>query len=234
MTQLIQLDGMAKSYFVGDEKVTALKSIDLQIKEGDFIALSGPSGSGKSTLLNILGLLDTPDQGHYHLQTQDVTALSQTQKTQLRREKIGFIFQSFNLIPVMSAYENVEYPLLLSKISAKERKQRTQKILQQVGLESFTHHLPDRLSGGQRQRVAIARALVKNPLLVIADEPTANLDTQTANQIIDLMHLFATQCGTTFIVATHDDRMTQRCERQIRLLDGRIVSTLKESRYEVA
>ncbi|HET8705828.1 MAG TPA: ABC transporter ATP-binding protein [Pseudomonadales bacterium] len=234
MTQLIQLDGIAKSYFVGDEKVTALKTIDLQIKEGDFIALSGPSGSGKSTLLNILGLLDKPDQGRYLLQKQDITALSPKQKTLLRREKIGFIFQSFNLIPVMSAYENVEYPLLLSKISAKERKLRTQKILQQVGLESFMHHLPDRLSGGQRQRVAIARALVKNPLLVIADEPTANLDTQTANQIIDLMHLFATQCGTTFIVATHDDRMTQRCERQIRLLDGRIVATVKETRYEVA
>ncbi len=234
MIPLITIESLTRTYRVGDESVKALKSVDLDINSGEFAALSGPSGSGKSTLLNICGLLDTADSGQYFLQGKNVMGLSAKQCTKIRREQIGFIFQSFNLVPVMTAYENVEYPLFLTGASAAERKSRTLKILAQVGLSDYQHHLPDRLSGGQRQRVAIARALIKRPILVIADEPTANLDTTTANQIIDLMHHLAIEDGATFLVATHDDRMTRRCNRVIRLVDGKVAITKEEKKYEMA
>jgi putative ABC transport system ATP-binding protein len=229
---LIAMHGVAKRYHLGDTTVAALRDVDLTVHAGEFTALSGPSGSGKSTLLNLCGLLDAADSGAYHLQGENITRLSAAARTRLRRERIGFVFQTFNLVPVMTAYENVEYPLLLNNVGAAARRRRVHEMLEQVGLAPFARHLPDRLSGGQRQRVAIARALVKQPLLVIADEPTANLDTATANQIIDLMHHFANTHHATFLVATHDQRMTARCERVVELVDGAIKTP--EVRHAVA
>jgi putative ABC transport system ATP-binding protein len=222
MNPLIEMHGINKQYHLGETEVRALHEVDLQIERGAFVALSGPSGSGKSTLLNICGLIDHSDEGSYLLEGIDITRQNLASLTRLRRESLGFVFQSFNLVPVMTAYENVEYPLLLSGIPMLQRRQRVNEILEHVGLDKFSHHLPDKLSGGQRQRVAIARALVKKPALVVADEPTANLDTVTATQVIDLMHSLGREIGTTFLVATHDERMTSRCERVVSLIDGEV------------
>lgn len=222
MNPLIEMHGIDKHYHLGETEVRALHTVDLQVERGAFVALSGPSGSGKSTLLNICGLIDHCDKGSYLLEGIDITTQNKSSLTRLRRESIGFVFQSFNLVPVMTAYENVEYPLLLSGIPTTQRRERVSEILAQVGLEKFSRHLPDKLSGGQRQRVAIARALVKKPALVVADEPTANLDTVTATQVIDLMHSLGREIGTTFLVATHDERMTSRCERVVSLIDGEV------------
>lgn len=220
MSALLELAAVAKSYVTGDSRVDALKAIDLKIEAGEFVALQGPSGSGKSTLLNICGLVDSADSGDYRLSGDSMIGLSSQQLSRTRRESIGFIFQGFNLIPVMSVFENIEYPLLLSGRSAAERKQQVQALVHAVGLDKFQHHRPDHISGGQRQRVAVARALVKLPKLVIADEPTANLDTHTAELIIDLMHSMAQRFDTTFLIATHDERMAQRCDRVVQLQDG--------------
>jgi putative ABC transport system ATP-binding protein len=222
MNPLIEMHGIDKHYHLGETEVRALHTVDLQVERGAFVALSGPSGSGKSTLLNICGLIDHCDKGSYLLEGIDITTQNKSSLTRLRRESIGFVFQSFNLVPVMTAYENVEYPLLLSGIPTTQRRERVSEILAHVGLEKFSRHLPDKLSGGQRQRVAIARALVKKPALVVADEPTANLDTVTATQVIDLMHSLGREIGTTFLVATHDERMTSRCERVVSLIDGEV------------
>ncbi len=222
MNPLIEMHSINKRYHLGETEVRALHTVDLQVERGAFVALSGPSGSGKSTLLNICGLIDHSDGGSYLLEGIDITKQNRASLTRLRRESIGFVFQSFNLVPVMTAYENIEYPLLLSGIPTTQRRQRVSEILAQVGLDRFSRHLPDKLSGGQRQRVAIARALVKQPALVVADEPTANLDTVTATQVIDLMHELGREIGTTFLVATHDERMTSRCERVVSLIDGEI------------
>jgi putative ABC transport system ATP-binding protein len=219
---LIEMHAIGKRYRLGETEVPALRGVELVVERGAFVALSGPSGSGKSTLLNICGLIDQNDAGSYLLEGIDIARQKRAALTRLRRESIGFIFQSFNLVPVMTAYENVEYPLLLSGIPAMQRRQRVNEILAQVGLEKFSRHLPDKLSGGQRQRVAIARALVKKPALVVADEPTANLDTVTATQVIDLMHELGREMGTTLLVATHDERMTSRCERVVQLIDGEV------------
>ena len=222
MSALMTLQGVTKTYHLGDSAVEALKGIDLVIPNGEFAAIGGPSGSGKSTLLNICGLVDTADEGSYQLEEQSVSGLNQRERTRIRRERLGFIFQSFNLIPVMSAEENIEYPLRLMGMGRRDRKRAVDQMVEQVGLEPYADHLPDRLSGGQRQRVAIARALVKRPPLVIADEPTANLDTETATQVIDLMHRLGAENQTTFIIATHDERMVARCHRTIHLVDGEI------------
>jgi putative ABC transport system ATP-binding protein len=223
-SRVIDLHAISKCYHLGESSVQALSHVDISVAVGEFVALSGPSGSGKSTLLNICGLLDSSDEGEYQLVGQDVAHLSKRESTLLRRELIGFIFQGFNLIPVMSAYENIEYPLLLSGIHARQRRQMVEDILERVGLEEFAKHRPDRLSGGQRQRVAAARALVKRPKLVIADEPTANLDSATATQLIELMKGLAHTNGSSFLVATHDERMSAHCDRKLQLMDGRIVS----------
>jgi len=217
---LLHLDGVSKSYRLGTDTITALRNVQLTLHAGEFVALKGPSGSGKSTLLNICGLLDTPDSGRYALATHDTAQQSQQQLALLRRQLIGFVFQGFNLVPVMTTYENVEYPLLLAGLPNTLRKERVCALLQRVGLADFAKHRPDQLSGGQRQRVAIARALVKQPSLVIADEPTANLDTDTAHHIIDLMHELGTLNRTTFLIATHDERMAARCDRTLTMLDG--------------
>jgi putative ABC transport system ATP-binding protein len=217
---LIVLQGIHKSYHLGETRVSALRGVDLTIPPGEFLAIGGPSGSGKSTLLNICGLLDNPDQGRYWLQGEEMGGLAQDALAGVRRGRLGFIFQNFNLVPVMTAAENVEYPLLLLGLGRRERSRRVTQMLEAVGLADHGRHLPDRLSGGQRQRVAIARALVKQPTLVIADEPTANLDTATASQIIDLMQRLGSDQGTTFLIATHDERMIQRCHRMCHLVDG--------------
>ena len=209
---------MTKTYHSGEHRLEALKRISFIVSRGEFIALKGPSGSGKSTLLNICGMLDQCDEGEYIFEGK-ICSDSQ-QRTLIRRHKIGFVFQNFGLIPVMSAYDNIEYPLLLAGMAAKERLSAVQWILDAVGISEFRHHLPDRLSGGQRQRVAIARALVKRPPLVIADEPTANLDTATAESVIDLMKSLCRETGATFLIATHDDRMSDHCPRTLTLTDG--------------
>ena len=221
---LLALKGIKKSYHLGGNVVPALRGIDLEVGHGDFMALMGPSGSGKSTLLNLCGLLDVPDEGSIHLDDAEVGRLLEKERTLIRRRRIGFVFQGFNLVPVLTVHDNVEYPLLLSSMPSAEREQRIAWILGRTGLTRFGHHLPDQLSGGQRQRVAIARALVKRPELVIADEPTANLDTATATEIIDLMHELANEASTTFVIATHDERMAKRCARVIHVQDGIILS----------
>jgi putative ABC transport system ATP-binding protein len=214
-----------KCYRLGAHAVNALRGVDLNVHAGELLALTGPSGSGKSTLLNLAGLIDRPDAGDVLLSGRDTRGLGETELALLRRESIGFIFQSFNLVPVMSAAENVDYPLFLSGVGARERRQRVMEMLESVGLADHAAHLPDALSGGQRQRVAIARALVKRPLLVIADEPTASLDSQTARQVLDLMRRRGHEQGVAFLFASHDARLVERCDRVLTLSDGEIVPT---------
>lgn len=216
----VRLRELRKSYRVGESSVEALKGVSLEVRSGEMVALTGPSGSGKSTLLNLCGLIDTQDAGSRELGGIAIDGLDEIGMTQLRREKVGFIFQGFNLVPVMSVFDNVEYPLLLLGVSAAERRERVATALQRVGLEAFARRLPDALSGGQRQRVAIARALVKAPALVIADEPTANLDSATASQIVDLLHELARERNASVVVATHDERMSSHCDRVLHLIDG--------------
>lgn len=219
-SSMIQLSNITKNYQFGDSTFQALKNVNLDVSAAEVTALKGPSGSGKSTLLNICGLIDDADHGQYLLNGEDVKKLSVNEKTMLRRHAIGFVFQGYNLIPVMTVRENIEYPLMLLKLSAKERKVKVDQVIEDVGLSTFSERRPDLLSGGQRQRVAIARALVKSPQLIIADEPTANLDTQTALQIIQLMKQLGKQHGSTFLVATHDDRMSEHCDKVYMMTDG--------------
>jgi len=218
----VRLSGLRKSYRVGEASVEALKGVSLDVRGGEMVALTGPSGSGKSTLLNLCGLIDAPDAGSRELGGMAIDGLDEIGLTRLRREKVGFIFQGFNLVPVMTVHDNVEYPLLLLGVSATERRQRVMTALQRVGLEDYARRLPDALSGGQRQRVAIARALVKAPALVIADEPTANLDSTTARQIVDLLHELARERNASVVVATHDERMSSHCDRVLHLIDGEL------------
>jgi putative ABC transport system ATP-binding protein len=220
MSQLIELEAVHKSYHLNGTGVPALRGVSLTVNAGEFAALLGPSGSGKSTLLNLCGLIDTPDEGRCRFAGEDAAGLTERERALLRRAAIGFVFQGFNLMPVLTVFENVEYPLLLMGLAPRERRGRVEEMLERTGLAAFARQLPDHLSGGQRQRVAIARALVKQPRLVIADEPTANLDTATATQVIDLMHALARAQNTTFLIATHDKRMAARCDREVHLIDG--------------
>jgi putative ABC transport system ATP-binding protein len=192
------------------------------VQRGELLALTGPSGSGKSTILNLCGLIDTPDSGDIVLGGRSVAGLDEVQRTLLRRDALGFVFQSFNLVPVMTVAENVDYPLFIAGVPLAERRERVAAQLLAVGLQDHAHHRPDALSGGQRQRVAIARALVKRPKLVIADEPTASLDSVTADQVLDLMRERGHAEGAAFVIATHDSRLTRRCDRIVALLDGRL------------
>ncbi|ABQ26616.1 ABC transporter ATP-binding protein [Geotalea uraniireducens] len=217
---LLRLDGVSKSYWMGQAYVPAVRAVTLAVRSGEFAALMGPSGSSKSTLLNICGLVDRPDTGYVKLEGVEMGRLSPEELTMVRREKIGFVFQGFNLVPVMTTFENVEYPLFLANVPAKARQERVHEMLERVGLAELEQRRPDELSGGQRQRVAIARALVKVPKLVIADEPTANLDSVTANQIVEVMHDLGRLSGTTFLIATHDPRLTGLCDRVITMSDG--------------
>ena len=218
---MIEFKGIGKSYLTGGQSVDALKGVDGQIKRGEMVALCGPSGSGKSTLLNILGLLDMDYRGEINIDGKAYPT-EQIAAARFRCQSLGFVFQRFNLVPVMTALENVAYPLMLNQCSKQEQQIRAQDMLDRVGLGGYIRHRPDNLSGGQQQRVAIVRALVHNPSLVIADEPTASLDSHTANLVIDIMKELGHEMGTTFIVATHDPRMAQRCERVIELIDGQL------------
>ena len=218
---MIEFKGIGKSYLTGGQSVDALKGVDGQIRRGEMVALCGPSGSGKSTLLNILGLLEMDYRGEINIAGKAYPT-EQIAAAHFRRQSLGFVFQRFNLVPVMTALENVAYPLMLNQCSKQEQQIRAQDMLERVGLGEYIHHRPDNLSGGQQQRVAIARALIHNPSLVIADEPTASLDSHTANLVIDIMKDLGHEMSTTFIVATHDPRMAQRCDRVIELIDGQL------------
>ena len=217
---LLSLRGISKSFTLGGNTIHALRNVDLALLRGEIAAITGPSGSGKSTLLNLCGLLDQADSGELLYAGQPLLAADERRKTMLRRQTIGFVFQTFNLVPVMNAHDNVDFPLYLLGVPAAERARRVREALSRVGLDGLGRHRPDQLSGGQRQRVAIARAIVKQPQLVIADEPTANLDAVTAAQIVSLMKDLAHEHGTTFLVATHDERMLQHCDRALKLADG--------------
>jgi putative ABC transport system ATP-binding protein len=219
---VIELHQVFKTYHLGEHVIPALQGVDLSVQHGELLALTGPSGSGKSTILNLCGLIDTPDSGDIVLGGQPVNGLNEVQRTLLRRDALGFVFQSFNLVPVMTVYDNVDYPLFIAGVPEPERHQRVNAQLQAVGLLEHAHHLPDALSGGQRQRVAIARALVKRPRLVIADEPTASLDSHTADQVLDLMRERGHAEGAAFVMATHDNRLSSRCDWVLALLDGRL------------
>lgn len=219
---IIQLKDVDRTYRLGKVNVPALIKVSLSIERGEFVSVIGPSGSGKSTLLNLIGLIDSPDTGQLMFENQPVHRSSERLLTRLRRDGIGFIFQSFNLIPILNVMENIGYHLLYSSLNARERKQRVLALLQAVGLKGLEKRFPNELSGGQRQRVAVARALVHNPRLVLADEPTANLDSQTGSQIIDLLHTMNRERQTTFILATHDLQLIKRSDRVIKIMDGRI------------
>lgn len=220
----IQLENVTKVYRIGEIETRALSDVSLSIGEGEFTALVGPSGSGKTTLLQLIGCLDKPDQGVVRIKGRDVTRLSANQRADLRREQIGFIFQFFALVPVLTAYENVELPLLLSNVGAAERRERVMSLLAAVGLADRARHRPDQMSGGEQQRVAIARALAPQPVMVLADEPTANLDTANGQQAMEIMQRLNEQTGTAFIFATHDPRVMAYARRVVKLRDGRIES----------
>jgi putative ABC transport system ATP-binding protein len=221
---LVRVENVSKQYRLDDQLVPALNSVSINIEQGVFMAIAGPSGSGKSTLLNLIGCIDTPTTGRILIGDQDVSGKSPDQLAALRARTIGFIFQTFNLLPVLSAEENVEYPLLqFSELSAAERRGRVQRQLEVVGLRDFARHRPNQLSGGQRQRVAIARALVVHPRIVLADEPTANLDHKTGGRILRLMRRINRRTGTTFVFSTHDQRVIDMAIRRVDLEDGEIV-----------
>jgi putative ABC transport system ATP-binding protein len=219
---IIEVNHVSKTYPLGHISVSALQDVSLGINSKEFVCIMGPSGSGKTTLLNLLGLIDEPSEGHILLKGQRTDHLSYKEAAALRRQFLGFIFQSFNLFPVLNAYENVEYPLLFHPIDKKERMQRVYGFLEELGLGSVAKHRPDELSGGQRQRVAIARALATHPLLVLADEPTANLDSASAETVMSAMQRMHQTHRTTFIFSTHDPRVMKHASRIIDLKDGRI------------
>lgn len=223
MTDLLELDNLNRKFQVGEQTVHALNNVSLQVSQGDYVSIMGPSGSGKSTLLHILGLLDRADSGHYRLDGQDVTALSDQQQAGIRRDRIGFVFQFFQLISRLTAIENVELPLLLAGVAADERRHRAEAVMESVGLADRIEHRPDQLSGGQRQRVAIARATIMEPTLLLADEPTGNLDQQSGREVVDIMEQLQ-QRGITLIVVTHDHELGRRAQRQLHMIDGRIVT----------
>ncbi|MET0619599.1 MAG: ABC transporter ATP-binding protein [Thermoanaerobaculia bacterium] len=221
---LVEADAVSRSYVLGAARVVAVRNVSFAIRPGEFVALQGPSGSGKSTLLNLLGLLDRPDSGEVRVEGRDGEALSENERSDLRRDRFGFIFQTFNLIPVLTAEENVAYPQVLAGADAAARRERARELLASVGLDSRAAVRPDLLSGGERQRVAIARALANRPAVVFADEPTANLDSRTAEEILKLMRHFNEAYSVAFLFATHDPRVVERARRIVTLHDGAIES----------
>jgi len=223
-TPILKLRNIKRRFMLGETHIDALNSIDLDIHAGEFLAVWGPSGSGKSTLMNIIGLIDSPTAGTVNFDGQDTHALADDALTEFRSQKLGFVFQNFNLVPVLSALENVMLPLQIQGVAEAEARKRAAASLVDVGLERFVNSLPDKLSGGQRQRVAIARALVVNPKLVIADEPTANLDSENSRMVVDLMREMNRARKVTFVFTTHDPRLLDHVDRKILLRDGNIVS----------
>lgn len=224
MSSVIHLENVHKTYQLGETKVQALRGLSLSLEAGEFVAVVGTSGSGKSTLLNIIGGIDHADSGTVEINGKAWKGLSDDQRSEMRSQFLGFVFQSFNLMPMLDVYENIELPLMIQPwVTAEERKSRVQSLLADVGLEKFAKYRPDKLSGGQRQRVAIARALVTQPLVVIADEPTANLDSETTHTILNLMQDMNERRKVTFIFSTHDEKLMARVKRVVRIKDGLIV-----------
>ncbi len=221
---IVELDGVTKTYRQGKVEVHALRGLDLQVRRGEFLALTGPSGSGKTTALNIIGALDTPTAGRVILEGRDLATLSRGQQSRLRRDRIGFVFQAYNLIPVLTAHENAELVLRLQGVPARERAERVDRLLREVGLEGLGGRRPNEMSGGQQQRVAIARAIASNPAVTLADEPTANVDSQTAELLLQLMERLNREHGVTFIFSTHDPRVMARARRIVNLVDGAVES----------
>ncbi|MCX7656869.1 MAG: ABC transporter ATP-binding protein [Treponemataceae bacterium] len=218
---MIELKNIHKVYPMGKLQIHALRGITAEIKKGEFLVLKGPSGSGKSTLLNIIGLLDVPTEGEVWIEGCNIVQLSKQRRTEFRKEYIGFVFQNFNLIPELNVYENVEIPLLIKR--QRRYKEKILQLIDAVGLSTHIHHKPCELSGGQQQRVALARALVKEPLIVLADEPTANIDSHTAKEVLDLMHQLNQTNGSTFIVASHDSLVASYARRVLTLRDGELM-----------
>lgn len=223
---VVRLQGVSRIYQRGDNEVAALRDINLDIRRGEFVALVGPSGSGKTTLLNMIGGLDRPTSGRVWIGDTEITGLSQTALAQVRLNRIGFVFQEYNLIPVLSALENVEYVMLLQGVPEKQRRERAMALLGELGLAGMEHRRPSEMSGGQQQRVAVARAIVSEPLIVLPDEPTANLDSVAGAALLDLMREMNEKKGVTFVFSTHDPMVMQRARRIIRMRDGRIVESV--------
>ncbi len=224
---LIQTEQLAKTYRTDGVPIQALRGVDMKIEKGEFTAIAGPSGSGKTTLLNLIGALDAPTAGRIVFDGEDLLQLPKSALAELRLKKIGFIFQAYNLVPVLTAIENVEFVMVLQGIEEKERRRRAMAILGELGIEEYAYTRPNLMSGGQQQRVAIARAIVSNPLLILADEPTANLDSKTGEGLMDLMSKMNREKGVTFILSTHDKMVTDRARRLILLRDGQVVDDQK-------
>jgi len=225
--EVTKVTNATRNYKIGEVETKALRGVSLSIDSGEFTALVGPSGSGKTTLLQLIGLLDQPTSGSVSINGQDATSLNRNQRADLRKNAIGFVFQFFALIPTLTAYENVEMPLLLNGTKPAQRKERVNEMLEAVGLADRAHHRPDQLSGGQQQRVAVARALATNPKLILADEPTANLDTANGKQVMDIMAKLNKETGVTFVFATHDPRVFNYAQRIVTLQDGLITEDNK-------
>ena len=224
---IIRTEKLERFYEQGSEKIHALRDVTIEIKKGDFAVLAGPSGSGKTTLLNMIGALDSPTSGKVWLDGKEITSLSRREQSRLRRDRIGFVFQFYNLIPVLTAYENTEFVMLLQGVPFGERRRRAMDLLAKVGLKNLERRKPHELSGGQQQRVAIARALASDPAIILADEPTANLDSHTEAGLLDLMEDLNREMGTTFLFSSHDPDVIKRARRLIRLHDGEVVSDEK-------
>ncbi len=232
MESVIQLTGITKSYFIGQpNELEVLHGIDLTINKGEFIAIVGESGSGKSTLMNIIGVLDTPTKGEYTLNSENIKDLTENQKAAIRNKNIGFIFQNFNLIGRTNVLKNVELPMLYAKVDSKIRKQKALKLLEDVNMANRIDHRPNELSGGQKQRVAIARALANDPSIILADEPTGALDSDTSKQVMDILHNLHDKHGSTIVFITHNPELAQQCQRVVTLKDGNIISDERGNKY---
>ncbi|MFP8881790.1 MAG: ABC transporter ATP-binding protein [Myxococcota bacterium] len=221
---IVELDDVSKEYLQGSHRVHALRGLSFKIERGEFTAICGPSGSGKTTALNLIGALDQPTSGRVTLEDRDLSSLSRRELSHLRRDRIGFVFQAYNLLPVLTAYENAELVLTLQGVDLDERRERVMQLLADVGLGGMESRRPSELSGGQQQRVAIARAIAADPAVVLADEPTANVDSETAHRLLDIMEKLNADRGVTFIFSTHDPQVFERARRLIRVVDGRIES----------
>jgi putative ABC transport system ATP-binding protein len=219
---IVSVEKVSKEYRLGATTVSALRDVSLRVKKGEFLAIAGPSGSGKSTLLNLIGCIESPTSGRIEIEGTEIGLLSQASRAELRSNKLGYVFQTFNLLPVLTVAENVEYPLLVRGVRKGERAGMVAKALSEVGLERFTRHKPAELSGGQRQRVAIARALVGAPAIILADEPTANLDHKTGTEVLNLMKEINVRFGTTFVFSTHDSKIMSMADHVVELMDGEI------------
>ena len=223
-TPVVALEGVTKVYQQGDQRVDALRGLTMTVGSGEFTAISGPSGSGKTTALNLIGALDTPTSGTVRLEGADLGTLTRKDLSRLRRDRIGFVFQAYNLLPILSAYENAEIVMAVQGVAEDERRERVMELLARVGLEGMEHRRPSELSGGQQQRVAIARAIASRPAVVLADEPTANVDSSTAESLLEMMETLNREKQVTFLFSTHDPRVMARARRLVRLVDGRIES----------